>query len=154
MTILAVGESLPEFELLNESGMPISSKSMQTGTVVLYFYPKDDTPGCTRQACDFRDAQPQYDTASISVYGVSADTVDSHLQFKEKYNLSFPLLADPTHAVCELFGVWGEQEFRGYRYVGIARTTFVIDDGIIQKVYPNVSVQDHVETVLASLGTV
>jgi len=121
-------------------------------TVVLYFYPKDDTPGCTKEACSFRDANREMQKHGIVVLGVSTDSVDSHQKFAEKYGLSFPLLADTDTTVSQLYGVYGEKNLYGRKYMGVSRETFLIDrDGIVRKVWPNVKPDDHASEVLETI---
>jgi peroxiredoxin Q/BCP len=121
--------------------------------VLLYFYPKDDTPGCTTEACSFRDDYSAYVEKDVAILGISPDSAGSHLKFKEKYSLPFPLLADVGHAVCEQYGVWGPKKFMGREYDGVLRTTFLIDPaGRVQRVFENVKPTGHSEVVLASLG--
>jgi peroxiredoxin Q/BCP len=120
--------------------------------VLLYFYPKDDTPGCTTEACNFRDDYTFYEDAGVTILGVSPDTPASHLKFKEKYQLPFTLLADVDHSVCELYDVWGPKKSFGKEYEGVHRTTYLIDpEGIIQKVFKNVSPSKHSAEVLAQI---
>ena len=122
--------------------------------VVLYFYPKDDTPGCTAQACGIRDAYGEFEQAGAVVLGVSPDSESSHVKFKEKYGLPFTLLADADHAVAELYGVWGEKTFAGKTYLGVNRSTFVIDaDGNVTTVMRDVKPASHADDVLAALGS-
>jgi len=122
--------------------------------LVLYFYPKDDTPGCTTQACGFRDMTPDFEAAGAAIVGVSPDDSASHLAFAEKFALPFPLLADPDHAVAEAYGVWKEKNNYGKKYMGIERTTFVVDRaGHVARVYPRVKVEDHAPAVLAFVRT-
>ena len=120
--------------------------------MVLYFYPKDTTPGCTTQACGFRDNLNRFAKSGAAVLGVSADSVESHRKFKDKQGLNFPLLSDPDHKALDAYGVWQEKSLYGRKFMGIVRTTFVIDeDGKIAKVFPKVKVNGHVDEVLASL---
>ena len=149
--MLQPGDRIPAFELEDDQGNRVTDADFAGRTVVLYFYPKDDTPGCTKQACAFRDAHAAFRAQGVAIYGVSADDVGSHARFRDKFGLTFPLLADPDHAVCEAFGVWGEQEWQGHRFTGIARTTFVIDDGVVKTVFPDVDVMGHAERVLADV---
>ncbi len=151
MGLLATGERIPKFTLDDQDGQRVSDADLSEGVVVLYFYPKDETPGCTRQACAFRDGLEAFAERGARVVGVSADPVESHRVFHAKYGLGFPLLADPSHGVCEAFGVWGEQVYGEHRWVGIARTTFVLRDGVVARVFPNVDVTAHAERVLAAL---
>ena len=120
--------------------------------VVLYFYPADDTPGCTKEACSFRDDYGVYDQAGIVILGVSPDSPKSHAKFKAKYNLPFTLLADDGHQVCDLYGVWGNKKLWGHEYEGVLRTTFLIDEhGMVKKIFPNVKPDGHSAEVLAAL---
>lgn len=148
--LLEPGARLPAFDLHDDRGARITDADLSTGTVVLYFYPKDDTPGCTKQACAFRDAGAEFAAAGVRIYGISADGVDSHAAFRDKFNLDFPLIADPDHGLCEAFGVWGEQEWKGHRFTGIARTTFILQDGVIARVFPDVDVLGHADRMLAA----
>ena len=148
----AEGDPAPSFDLEASTGGRISLESLKGKPVVLYFYPKDDTPGCTAEACAFRDMADQYEFTGAVVLGVSPDDVPSHKKFAEKYGLKFPLLADPDHAVCEAYGVWGEKKNYGKTYMGVTRATFVIDsDGDINRVWPKVKVDGHADEVLAAL---
>lgn len=153
MPVLAPGSLAPELRasaVTREGDRDIDiSHYRGKSKVVLYFYPKDDTPGCTTQACSFRDLLPDFEAAGSVILGISPDTVESHHKFAEKHRLPFPLLADPEHAFAEAFGVWKEKVNYGKTYMGIERTTFVIDtSGKIAKVYPKVKVDLHGEKVL------
>lgn len=149
---LEKGQPAPDFTLPDENGVEHTLSDYRGGHVLLYFYPKDDTPGCTTEACSFRDDYSQYKDASVTILGVSPDTSASHLKFKEKYQLPFSLLADVDHKVCELFGVWGPKKSFGKEYDGVHRTTYLIDpEGIIQQVFKNVSPAKHSAEVLAIL---
>lgn len=142
----------PDFELLDEMGAPRRLSDYRGKPVVLYFYPKDDTPGCTKEACSFRDDYSVYEEAGVVILGVSPDSPKSHAKFKEKYNLPFTLLADEEHQVCELYGAWGRKKFMGREYNGVLRTTFVIGaDGTILRVFPDVKPEGHSKEVLAAL---
>lgn len=152
--LLSPGDALPPFELRDDRGAPITDDDLAGKIVVLYFYPKDDTPGCTKESCDFRDLKGEFEAKGASIYGISADDVESHQAFRDKYSLSFPLIADPEHGLCEAFGVWGKQSWQGHEYVGIARTTFIIKDKIVARVYPDVSVAEHASEVLADLSEI
>ncbi len=144
----------PDFELLDENGNPRSLSEFRGKAVVLYFYPKDDTPGCTKEACSFRDDYAVYEEAGVVILGVSPDSPKSHAKFKAKYNLPFTLLADEDHKVCELYGVWGRKKFMGREYDGVFRTTYLIGpDGRILKVFPDVKPDGHSTEVLAALKT-
>lgn len=148
---LGEGARLPDFELLDDRGETTTADDLRTGTVVLYVYPKDETPGCTRQACGFRDGLEAFAERGARVFGVSPDDVESHARFRDKYGLSFPLLADPKGALCKALGVWGEQRYGEHRWMGAARTTFVLRDGVMHTVFENVDVTGHTERVLAAL---
>lgn len=142
----------PDFELLDETGTSRRLSDYRGRPVVLYFYPKDDTPGCTKEACSFRDDYSVYEEAGVVILGVSPDSPKSHAKFKEKYNLPFTLLADEEHRVCELYGAWGRKKFMGREYDGVLRTTFLIGpDGIILRVFPDVKPEGHSKEVLAAL---
>ena len=142
----------PDFTLFDDAGVERRLSDYRGQPVVLYFYPKDDTPGCTTEACAFRDAYSDYTQAGVAVVGISPDQVKSHAKFKAKYQLPFTLLADEDHQVCELYGVWGRKKFMGREYDGVFRTTFLIgSDGMILKVFENVKPEGHSEEVLAAL---
>lgn len=143
----------PEFELLDDTNTKRSLAEFRGKNVILYFYPADDTPGCTKEACNFRDDYSAYEKADVIILGVSPDTVESHVKFKKKFQLQFPLLADEGHKVCDLYGTWGPKKFMGKEYEGVLRTTFLINkDGNIQKVYENVRPSEHSKELLAELG--
>ena len=147
------GRPAPDFTLTSDSGETVSLSSLKGSPVVLYFYPKDDTPGCTTQACGIRDAWVEFDRAGAVVLGVSPDDEASHAAFKEKYGLPFALLADTEHEVAEQYGVWGEKTFRGKTYMGVDRSTFVIDaDGNVTRVFHKVKPEEHVDQVLEALS--
>ncbi len=142
----------PDFELPDETGTPRRLSDYRGKPVVLYFYPKDDTPGCTKEACSFRDDYSEYEKAGVVILGISPDSPKSHAKFKEKYNLPFTLLADEEHRVCELYGAWGRKKFMGREYDGVLRTTYLIGpDGTILKVFPDVKPEGHSQEVLAAL---
>lgn len=144
----------PEFSLFDETNILRRLADYRGRPVVLYFYPKDDTPGCTTEACNFRDDYSAYIEADVVILGVSPDDVKSHAKFKQKYDLPFPLLADEGHKVCDLYGVWGPKKFMGREYEGVLRTTFLIDkNGRIAKVFENVKPADHSAEVLEALKT-
>jgi peroxiredoxin Q/BCP len=146
------GKPAPDFELATDTGERVKLSDYRGQPVVLYFYPKDDTPGCTVEACGFRDAHTAFEKRGAVILGVSPDDEASHVKFKQKYSLPFPLLADPEHAVAEQYGVWGEKNYAGKTYWGVNRTTFVIDaEGKIAKVMKNVKPDGHPEQVLAAL---
>jgi len=143
----------PEFTLLDETGINRSLQDYKGKWVVLYFYPKDDTPGCTTEACNFRDDYSAYEKAGVTILGVSKDSPKSHAKFKAKYQLPFTLLADEEHKVAELYGVWGRKKYMGKEYDGMFRTTYLIDpEGKIIKVFENVKPADHSAEVLAAIG--
>ena len=149
-----VGDPAPQFSLRADDGSIVSSDSLAGKRYVLYFYPKDDTPGCTAQACGIRDEFAGLRAADVEVYGVSPDSVASHVRFRQKYDLPFRLLADEDHAVAEAFGVWVEKSFAGKRYMGVERSTFVIGpDGRIAEVFPRVKPAEHVGQLLAALAS-
>lgn len=144
----------PEFSLFDETNILRRLADYRGRPVVLYFYPKDDTPGCTTEACNFRDDYSAYIEADVVILGVSPDDVKSHAKFKQKYDLPFPLLADEGHKVCDLYGVWGPKKFMGREYEGVLRTTFLIDkNGRIAKVFENVKPAEHSAEVLEALKT-
>ena len=146
------GKPAPDFELQSDGGETVSLKDLRGKPVVLYFYPRDDTPGCTTQACGIRDAYSEFERRGAVVLGVSPDDSRSHVRFREKYELPFTLLADPDHAVAEKYGAWGEKKFAGKSYTGVLRATFVIDaDGTLKKVMRNVKPATHAADVLAAL---
>jgi peroxiredoxin Q/BCP len=150
---LNVGDKAPEFKLKNDAGEEIALKDFKGKNVILYFYPKDDTPGCTKEACDFRDNTKVFDKKDTVIVGMSPDSVESHVKFKKKYGLPFQLLSDPEKKTLEAYGVWKEKSMYGRKYMGVERTTFVIDGkGKISKIFPKVSVTGHIEDVLAQLN--
>lgn len=147
------GQPAPTFALPSDTGEEISLEALRGKPVVLYFYPKDDTPGCTAQACGIRDAWAEFEAAGAVVLGVSPDGEASHAKFREKYDLPFALLADADHAVAEKYGVWGEKSFAGKTYMGVDRSTFVIDaDGNVAKVFRKVKPAEHADQVLEALA--
>jgi peroxiredoxin Q/BCP len=149
---IEAGIPAPEFTLPDENEEKRSLKDFRGKPLILYFYPKDDTPGCTTEACNFRDDYSAYQDAGVTILGVSPDSPKSHTKFKKKYGLPFPLLADEDHAVADLYGVWGPKKFRGRSYEGILRTTFLIDaKGQIQKVFENVKPADHSAEILKTI---
>jgi peroxiredoxin Q/BCP len=150
--MLKENDIAPDFTLPDQDGNPVTLSSLRGEQVVLYFYPKDDTPGCTTQACDMRDRIGELKQRGARVYGVSPDSIASHKKFAEKYALSFPLLSDAEHRVAEQFGVWKEHSLFGKKIFGNQRTTYVIDaDGRVKKVLPKVSPEAHVDEVLEVL---
>ena len=148
------GKPAPAFTLRSDSGEDVSLESLRGRPVVLYFYPKDDTPGCTKQACGIRDAWGEFERTGAVVLGVSPDDERSHAKFKEKYELPFALLADTEHATAEDYGVWKEKTYAGKTYMGVERSTFVIDaDGNVAKEFRNVKPDKHADDVLAALSS-
>ena len=147
------GKPAPEFTLTSDAGKMVALSDLRGKPVVLYFYPRDDTPGCTKQACGIRDAWDEFEKRGAVVLGVSPDSETSHVKFKQKFGLPFTLLADPDHAVAEQYGVWAEKKNYGKTYMGIIRSTFVIDaDGKLKKVMRNVKPATHADDVLAALA--
>jgi len=150
--VIEAGKPAPDFALKTDSGETISLESLRGKPVVLYFYPKDDTPGCTAQALGIRDAWGEFERAGAVVLGISPDDEASHAKFKEKYDLPFTLLADAGHATAEAYGVWVEKQYAGKTYMGVERSTFVIDaDGNVASVMRNVKPDTHADDVLAAL---
>lgn len=147
------GHEAPDFELTSEAGERVRLSQFRGKTVVLYFYPRDDTPGCTAQACGIRDSYEDFEQRGAVVLGVSPDEESSHVKFKQKYGLPFTLLADPEHEVAEQYGVWGERKYMGKTYMGVERSTFLIDeDGRIAKVMRRVKPDTHASQVLEALA--
>jgi peroxiredoxin Q/BCP len=147
------GEPAPDFTLRSETGELVMLSSFRGRPVVLYFYPRDDTPGCTTQACGIRDVYGEFERLGAVVLGVSPDDERSHAKFKQKHRLPFTLLADPDHAVSERYGVWGEKTYMGRKYLGVSRATFVIDEaGVVKRIFPKVKPATHADDVLAALG--
>jgi len=152
--IIQSGQKAPDFSLPDETGKEHRLSDYLGKPVVLYFYPKDDTSGCTTEACNFRDDYSQYDDAGVVILGVSPDDAKSHLKFKSKYHLPFTLLADVDHKVCELYGVWGRKKMMGREYDGVFRTTFLISEtGKILKVFEKVKPAEHSQEVIEALKT-
>lgn len=148
------GQTAPDFTLPADDGGKVTLSDLRGKPVVLYFYPKDDTPGCTKEACAFRDRSQDLKAKSATVLGVSPDDVASHGEFRDKYSLNFPLLADTDHQVAERYGAWREKNMYGKKSMGIQRSTFLIGpDGTVRKVWKKVSVDGHDEEVLAALGS-
>lgn len=148
-----VGDRAPDFTMPTDGGGEVSLKDLKGKKVILYFYPKDDTPGCTKQACGFRDARPDFSKIDAEVIGVSKDTVAKHEKFKTKHDLNFTLASDAETDVCEKYGVWKEKKMYGKTFMGIERSTFLIDrDGVIRNVWRKVKVPGHVEQVLEAAG--
>lgn len=150
--IIQPGQKAPDFSLPDEAGNLHRLSDYVGKPVVLYFYPKDDTPGCTTEACNFRDDYSTYAKAGITILGVSPDTSQKHQKFKDKYHLPFTLLADVDHKVCELYGVWGKKKMMGREYNGVFRTTFLIDQtGEVVKVFEKVRPAEHSQEVIQAL---
>ena len=148
------GTAAPDFTLTSDSGDPVSLSSFRGRPVIVYFYPKDDTPGCTKQACGIRDAWGEFERSGAVVLGVSPDSEGSHVKFKQKFDLPFTLLADPEHSTAEAYGVWVEKSMYGKKYMGVERSTFVIDaDGMVTKVMRKVKPETHTDEVLAALSS-
>jgi thioredoxin-dependent peroxiredoxin len=152
MAVIEEGKPAPDFELQSDAGETVKLSSLRGRPVVLYFYPKDDTPGCTTEACEFRDAYEGFRERGAEVLGVSPDDIASHEKFKTKHELPFTLLADPDHAVAEQYGVWGEKKFAGKTYMGINRSTFIIDEeGKVARAMRGIKPAGHAARVLDSL---
>ena len=147
--MLEIGTRAPEFTLRDKDGKEVSLSDFRGSKVILYFYPKDNTPGCTKEACSFRDKKEELDTEGFTVIGISKDSEKSHQRFAEKHNLSFTLLSDEDTSTIQAYEAWGEKSLYGKRYMGIIRMTYVIDeDGIIIKAYDKVKVATHAEDIL------
>jgi peroxiredoxin Q/BCP len=153
LIVIEEGKAAPDFELQSDSGETVRLSNFRGKPVVLYFYPKDDTPGCTTEACEFRDAYDRYREQGIEILGVSPDDVASHSKFKSKHELPFTLLADPDHRTAEAYGVWGERSFAGKKYMGINRSTFIIDeDGNVVRAMLGIKPAGHAAAVLEELA--
>lgn len=149
---LNIGDKAPLIELPDDKGQTVNLADFKGQPVVVYFYPKDDTPGCTSEACGFRDNLAALNQVNAAVFGISKDSVKSHAKFRDKYELTFPLLSDETGAVCDAYGVWTEKSMYGRKYMGIERATFLIDkEGKIAKIWPKVSVTGHVAEVVKAV---
>lgn len=143
------GDSAPDFTLPSDGGGEVSLSALRGKKVILYFYPKDLTPGCTTESCDFRDALPDFEGTDATVIGLSRDSAARHDKFKAKYDLNFPLAADEEGTVCEAYGVWVEKSMYGRKYMGIERSTFLVDgDGVVRQVWRKVKVKGHAQDVL------
>ncbi|MBL8825821.1 MAG: thioredoxin-dependent thiol peroxidase [Planctomycetaceae bacterium] len=141
---LEVGQKAPDFTLLADDGSKVKLKDLQGNFVLLYFYPRDDTPGCTKEACAFRDRSKELAKLGVKVLGVSTDDVASHVKFRDKFELNFPLLADVEHKVAEKYGAWREKNMYGKKSMGVQRSTYLIGpDGVIARVWPKVQVDGH-----------
>ena len=149
MSILAQGVPAPAISAKDQDGKPVTLEEYRGRKVVLYFYPKDDTPGCTKEACAFRDNFPKFNIAGVEVLGVSIDDEGRHKKFSEKYQLPFRLVSDPDKKIVEAYGVWGLKKFMGREYMGTSRVTYLInEEGVIEHVWPKVSVAQHAEELL------
>lgn len=147
-----LNQPAPDFTLQTDTGDELTLSSLKGQTVVLYFYPRDDTSGCTKEACDFRDLFPKFKRGKAVILGISPDSVKSHAKFRKKYDLPFTLLADEGHVVAERYGLWVQKTFYGRKYMGVERTTYVIGpDGKIKMVFPKVNPDGHAEAVAAAL---
>jgi len=148
-----LGKKAPDFTLPADDGTKVKLSRLRGSPVVLYFYPRDDTPGCTREACAFRDREPDLGKLAATVLGVSTDTLESHEKFRDKHGLNFPLLADTQHKVAEKYGAWREKTRFGKKSMGIQRSTFLIDaEGVVRKVWKSVKVDGHDQQVIRALG--
>jgi peroxiredoxin Q/BCP len=152
MPVPRPGSPAPDFELLDHVGKPVRLSQFRGKLVVLYFYPRDDTPGCTREACSFRDDIARYQKEGAVILGVSPDSPESHSRFRDKFHIPFPLLADEDHKVSRAYGVWGKKKFMGKEYMGLKRTTFVVGpQGDIRRVFEGVRTDGHSQEVLSAL---
>lgn len=150
--MLKIGDAIPKFSLKSNTGETISNDSLKGKRYVLYFYPKDDTPGCTKEACSFRDNLPDFSALNVAVFGVSADDENKHAKFVGKYDLNFPLLADPDHAFIDACGLWVEKSMYGKKYMGIHRGTYVVDaKGKVEQLWEKVKPETHAADVLKYL---
>jgi peroxiredoxin Q/BCP len=150
--VVEVGKPAPDFTLQDQLGKTVTLSKLKGSPIVLYFYPKDNTPGCTKEACAFRDAFAEYEKLGAKILGVSPDSAESHAKFIKKHELPFTLLADTEHKVCEAYGVWKEKNMYGKKSMGVVRTSLVIDSqGIVRHVFPKVKVDGHCEAVLTAL---
>ncbi len=152
MSTVSIGDTAPDFTLPTDGNDEITLSDLKGKNVVVYFYPKDNTPGCTTESCDFRDEMPNFEELDTAIIGISTCSVTKHDKFKNKYNLNFPLASDENSDVCERYGTWVEKNLYGKKYMGIQRATFLIDkDGKINAIWPKVKVKGHVEDVKAAL---
>lgn len=152
--MVAEGQTAPNFTLPADEGADVSLSALRGKPVIVYWYPKDDTPGCTKEACAFRDVYTEFEQAGAAVVGISADSVASHQAFKAKYHLPFPLLSDTDHRVAEQYGVWGKQQIGGREMTGIHRTTFLLDkDGTVTHVWREITPESHADEILAVVRT-
>ena len=154
MSMPKVGDPAPDFEVLDDQGRAVRLSDFKGKNIVLYFYPRADTPGCTKEACAFRDDYSAYDKAGVTILGVSPDSVKDQAKFKQKYDLPFSLLADEDHSISSTYGVWGLKKFMGREYEGVFRTTFLIDgQGVIRQIFEKVKPAQHSQEILAALET-
>lgn len=152
--MISIGLKAPDFTLKIDDGSDFKLSDHLGQKIVVYFYPKDDTPGCTTEACDFRESIAQFNRLNSRVIGISKDSIATHKKFKEKYDLNFPLGADEDGTVCEMYGVWVEKSMFGKKYFGIKRSTFLINEqGLVTHIWPNVSVSSHIKDILAAIGS-
>ncbi len=150
--MLQEGDKVPSFSVQDELGNKITSKDLKGSKYIIYFYPKDNTPGCTKEACSIRDQFSAFKKLKIPVFGVSKDSAHSHIKFKEKYNLPFPLLVDEDGDLIKSFGAWGEKRMYGKKYMGILRSTFIVDEkGFVEKVFSKVNVAEHATELLQNI---
>ncbi|MGI9186624.1 MAG: thioredoxin-dependent thiol peroxidase [Gaiellales bacterium] len=151
--MLAIGDPAPPFALLDDTGETVSLRDLKGSRVVLYFYPKDDTPGCTTQACGLRDGWQQIEALDVRLFGISPDSPASHAKFRAKFDLPYPLLADDGHAVAEQYGVWVEKSMYGKKYMGVERSTFVIDpDGRLEHILRKVKPGEHLSLIVKTIA--
>jgi len=152
--MLAIGDTAPDFTLPTDTGEELSLSSLRGRPVVIYFYPKDDTPGCTTESCEFRDLMPRFDASNATILGVSPDSVKSHQKFKTKFELPFTLIADTEKVACQAYDVWKEKSMYGKKYMGVERTTFVIDtDGKISHIFGKVKPAGHAAEVMEAVAS-
>lgn len=153
MTKLKVGDKAPDFEGINQDGEKVSLKDFAGKKLILYFYPKDNTPGCTAESCNLNDNYNDWIEKGFEVLGVSPDSVKSHQNFKNKYNLQFDLIADTEKEILQKYGAWGEKNMYGKKYMGVLRTTFIIDEnGAIEEIFEKVKTKDHTNQIIKSLN--
>ncbi len=152
MATIKVGDKAPDFVLPTGDGTSLSLRDLKGKKIVLYFYPKDNTSGCTKEACGFRDDYAVFKKEGVAIVGVSIDSPDSHLRFAEKFDLPFPLVSDEKKELVNKYGVWKEKSMYGRKYMGVERTTFIIDEkGVIRNIFPKVKVDGHIDEILAFL---
>ena len=149
--MIEVGQTIPKFSLTSDSNKTVTQDDLKNKNVILYFYPKDDTPGCTKEACGFRDHHQKLKKKSYVVIGVSKDSIASHLKFKAKYELPFMLLSDPENTLTQAIGAWGEKNMYGKKTFGVIRSTLILKNGVVEKVYKNVKAAIHPDEVLEEI---